>query len=147
MIRNFQEPDMDQVLKIWFEASIMAHDFIEKEFWEAKVTDMREVYLPSAETYVYDEEGMIKGFISLYEDTIAAIFVSPTAQGKGIGKQLMEKAKGVRQSLNLTVYKKNSKSIDFYKKCAFKTQREQIDEHTGHPELLMTFTPQQGRST
>lgn len=140
-IRNFQAPDMDQVLKIWLEASIKAHDFIEKKFWEGNVSEMREVYLPSAETYVYDEEGIIKGFISLYGDTIAAIFVSPNVQGKGIGKQLMRKAKEVRQSLNLTVYKENRKSIDFYKRCAFKTQREQIDEHTGHPELLMTFKP------
>ena len=132
---------MGQVLKIWLDASIKAHDFIEKEFWAGKVTEMREVYLPSAETYVYDEAGIIQGFISLYGDTIAAFLVSPNVQGKGIGKQLMRKAKAVGQNLNLTVYKENRKSIEFYKRCAFKTQKEQIDEHTGHPELLMTFKP------
>ena len=139
MIRDFQQTDINQILSIWLDASIRAHDFIEREFWESKVTDMRDIYLPAAETYVYDEEGIIKGFVSLYGDTLAAIFVSPNFQGKGIGKQLVAKSKKVRNKLNLTVYKENKKSIEFYKKCGFKIVREQVDEHTGHPELLMIF--------
>ena len=139
MIRNFQESDIDQVVNIWLEASIKAHDFVKSEFWKSKVKDMREIYIPSGETYVYDEEGMIKGFVSLFEDTLAAIFVSPNYQGTGIGKRLMTKSKEVRESLSLTVYKENRKSVEFYKKCGFKIKREQIDAHTGHPELLMVF--------
>ena len=139
MIRNFQESDIDQVVNIWLEASIKAHGFVKSEFWKSKVKDMREIYIPSGETYVYDEEGMIKGFVSLFENTLAAIFVSPNYQGTGIGKQLMTKSKEVRESLSLTVYKENRKSVEFYKKCGFKIKREQIDAHTGHPELLMVF--------
>ena len=141
MIRDFQQSDINQILSIWLDASIRAHNFIEKEFWESKVTDMRDIYLPASETYVYDEEGIIKGFVSLYGDTLAAIFVSPGFQSRGIGKQLVDKSKKVRDKLNLTVYKENKKSIEFYKKCGFKIEREQVDEHTGHPELLMVFHP------
>ena len=140
MIRKFQQSDLDQVIKIWLEASIIAHDFVDSEFWESKVKDMREIYIPSAENYVYEKEGVIKGFISLYNDILAAIFVSLSSQGTGIGKQLMDKAKDVRVHLNLTVYKENKRSIEFYKKCGFKIEREQIDQHTGHPELVMTFS-------
>lgn len=139
MIRNFQQPDIDQVISIWLEASIKAHDFVDSEFWNSKVKDMREIYIPSGETYVCEEEGIIKGFVSLYNDTIAAIFVSPDSQGTGIGMQLMRKAKDVRDNLNLTVYKENTKSIEFYRKCGFKIEQEQIDKHTGHPELVMKF--------
>ena len=139
MIREFKFQDLDQVIGIWLEASIKAHDFVDADFWQSKVKDMKEIYIPSAENYVYEKEEIIKGFISLYNDTIAAIFVTPNFQGSGIGKQLMAKAINVRNSLNLTVYKKNHRTIEFYKKFGFKIEKEQIDEHTGHPEFVMTF--------
>lgn len=139
MIRDFKKPDMEQVLNIWLQASIKAHDFIEKEFWESKLESMRMVYLPSGETYVYEEDDLIRGFVSLYGDTLAALFVSPSFQGKGIGTRLMAKAKELRDTLRLTVYKENTKGIEFYKKHGFKLIKEQTDMHTGHKELLMGF--------
>jgi putative acetyltransferase len=139
MIRKYQESDIDQIIRIWLEASIKAHDFVDSEFWKSKVKDMREIYVPSGETYSYEEEGKIKGFVSLFENTIAAIFVSPNCQGKGIGKKLIAKSKEIRKHLNLTVYKENLKSVEFYKNCGFKFEREQTDEHTGHTELVMVY--------
>ena len=116
-----------------------AHDFVDREFWQSKAKDMREIYIPSGETYVCEEEGVIKGFVALYNETLAAIFVSPDSQGTGIGTQLMRKAKDVRDNLDLTVYKENPKSVEFYKKCGFTIEKEQIDKHTGHLELVMKF--------
>jgi len=139
MIRYFEYSDMEQVLDIWLEASIKAHDFIDKDFWKSKVNDMRDKYLTSAETYVYVEEGIIRGFCSLSGETLAAIFVSPDFQGKGIGQQLISKVKSLRRYLNLTVYKYNHNSIDFYKKSGFKILKEQVDKHTGHAEILMEY--------
>ena len=140
MIRKFEISNIDKVIDIWLTASIKAHDFIDKSFWQSKVTDMREQYIPVSETYVYEENKEVIGFISLYNETISAIFISPDSQGKGIGSQLIQKAKEVRENLNLTVYKENKKSIEFYIKCGFKIEKEQIDAHTGHVELLMEFT-------
>jgi len=128
---------MEQVIKIWLEASVQAHHFIPREFWESKVTDMRALYIPNSDTYVYEDNGAVKGFISLHKNTIAAIFVSPDSQNKGIGTQLIAQAKNICSSLRLTVYKENSNGIRFYQKCGFTVDREQYDEHTGHPELLM----------
>lgn len=139
MIRSFETSDMTQVLGIWLQASIKAHHFVAKEFWESKVAEMRDIYLPASETYVHGREGAIQGFISLYGDTLAAIFVAPGVQGEGIGSQLMGKAKQVRQSLTLTVYKGNKNSIGFYERCGFEIVEEQIGKHTGHAELVMTF--------
>jgi len=51
MIRSFEPSDMDRVLEIWLEASIQAHDFLAREFWESKVSEMRDTYLPASETY------------------------------------------------------------------------------------------------
>lgn len=139
MIRKYKESDLDQVIDTWLNASIIAHDFIDSEFWKSNVDAMRNVYIPASETYVYEEGGIIKGFVSLLNDTIAALFVSPNDQGSGIGTQLVAKSKEIRDQLNLNVYKENVKSIEFYKKCGFEIVKEQIDQHTGHPELVMSY--------
>jgi putative acetyltransferase len=132
MIREFNQSDIEQIIKIWLEASVKAHDFIEREFWESKVNDMKEIY-------VFEEANALKGFVSLLGDTLAALFVSPCYQGEGIGKQLILKSKAIREKLILTVYKENKKNIEFYRKNGFEIIKEQIDNHTGHSELLMEF--------
>ncbi len=139
MIRKFRESDMAQVLKIWLDASIEAHDFVEHGFWESKVDDMENIYLPAGENYVYEENGKIKGFFSLVDETLAAIFVDPASQGCGIGKTLIAKAKKLRSSLKLSVYKKNIKSVNFYINHGFVIVKEQIDKHTGEAEILMSW--------
>jgi putative acetyltransferase len=139
MIRAFESSDMNDVLNIWLEASIGAHGFVGREFWESRIDDMRETYIPASDTYVFSEDGTVKGFFSLHGDSLAAMFVSPDAQGKGIGQQLMNEAKSMRRKLNLTVYRENEKSTQFYKKCGFKPVKERGDEHTGHIEIWMEY--------
>ncbi len=139
MIRDFKSSDMNDVLDIWLEASVKAHGFAGKEFWESKIDDMRNKYIPASDTYVFSNNGSIKGFFSISGDTLAAIFVSPNFQGKGIGQQLMNKAKSMRKRLYLAVYNDNPKSIHFYRKCGFTTIDKKIDKHTGHIEIIMEY--------
>ena len=137
MIRKFSGPDMDAVLNICLEASIQAHSFIEREFWESNIDDMRNVYLPASETYVYVEDGVVKGFLSLADNTVAALFISPEFQGRGIGKEFLDMARGIRKSLELCVYKKNIRAFDFYKRYGFKVVEERVDERSGEIEVVM----------
>lgn len=139
MIRKFKNPDLNDILNIWLTASIKAHDFVDKKIWESKIDDMRDIYIPNSDTYIYYDHESIKGFFALNGENLAAIFVSPNFQGHGIGQKLMDKAKSLKNNLNLTVYKENSKSVRFYKKCGFKIIKEKIDKHTGHIEFLMQF--------
>ncbi|MBO0215763.1 N-acetyltransferase [Vibrio sp. Vb2880] len=138
MIRKYNENEMDSVLEIWLSASVQAHDFISPEFWESQVENMRNIYIPASETYVYEFESKVVGFYALYENSLAAIFVSPELQGKGIGKQLLSHAKTQRAELSLAVYKENQASYQFYLSQGFKVLSEQLDEHTGHPEYTMS---------
>ena len=142
MIRDSRADDIDAILDIWLSASIQAHDFIDSAFWVAKVGDMRDIYLPASQTRVYEAAGKILGFYSLYEGTLAAIFVAPGSQGQGIGSVLLADAKTQRPRLQLTVYKENAPSIQFYENHGFTVAGEQTDEHTGHAELLMEFSRQ-----
>ena len=139
MIRRFEAADMDAVIQIWLDASIQAHDFIEPQYWRSKTGDMRDVYLPNADTYVYEAGGVVTAFLCLHENSLAALFVDPAAQGRGAGRALMGHAKALRDQLRLTVYKDNQRAVDFYRKHGFEAVSEQTDQHTGHTELVMEF--------
>ena len=51
---------------------------------------------------------LIDGFIGLTGNYIEGIFVREVIQSKGIGKQLLNYAKGIKSSLRLSVYQKNT---------------------------------------
>lgn len=141
MIRPYKPQDEETVLHIWLEASITGHAFIPRSYWESKINDMREIYLPQSETYIYMDTttGEISGFISLVGDYLAAIFVAPSCQGKGIGQALMAHAKKLKNELILNVYTENTQAILFYKRQGFKIVDEQTDKATGHKEFKMIF--------
>lgn len=139
MIREYQESDIEQVLNIWLTASIKAHSFVEPVFWESKVNDMRNMYIPGSQTFVFESNGQLAGFYSLLENTLAAIFVSPDLQGNGIGTALLDDARNRKDYLRLTVYRENLPSVNFYTKHGFVVIREQLDEHTGHAEVVMEY--------
>ncbi len=65
MIRKFGGSDIDPVLDIWLSASIKAHDFVEASFWKSQVENMRNIYIPASETYVFESNSKVVGFIRL----------------------------------------------------------------------------------
>lgn len=73
MIRPRTDRDIEAILDIWLQASIKAHDFVPDEFWEAQVEDMRTLYIPASDTFVFEQNSDVVGFYSLHEDRLAAI--------------------------------------------------------------------------
>lgn len=140
MIRLFEPKDSGEVITLWYDASVIAHDFIDSGYWQDKKSDMEQIYIPSSETYVYEKENKIAGFVSLIENYIAAIFVAPNEQGNGIGKELMHFVKQKHETLQLGVYAKNTNSITFYAKQGFVSVGEKTDELTGEQEVVMEYT-------
>ncbi len=140
MIRDFRDDDMDRVLDIWLRASQQAHDFIHADFWRERQQDMRDIYLPAAASRVVENDGCICGFYSLHDGALAALFVAPECQGKGIGSVLLSDAKIHLPMLELAVYSNNAGAVAFYQRHGFVVLEERQDEHTGHPETLMGWT-------
>lgn len=139
-IRPFTTADMETVLTIWLDASLLAHHFIPSRYWHDNLGPMRELYLPAADSYVLWHDGKALGFYSLYEETLAAIFVTPAQQGHGYGKALLAHAKQQRQTLRLQVYQQNRASCDFYLAQGFQIKAEQQDPHTGCAEWVMAWS-------
>lgn len=137
LIRNYRETDLDDMVRIWYAASVTAHSFVPASLWALQKSAMKEEYLPRAENLVFESEGNIAGFISLVGNRVCALFVVPEMQGKGIGKALMEYAKSLKGKLFLRVYKENEGALRFYKKCGFEAVGEELDEFTGCVQILM----------
>lgn len=138
MIRKFETKDLLQVMEIWLDTNIQAHDFISEDYWKNNF-DFVKSMLPDADIYVYETEDKIKAFMGISAGYIAGIFVSSDMQSKGMGKQLLEKAKALYSELSLAVYQKNIKAVKFYQREEFVIKQEQIDENTGEIEYLMVW--------
>lgn len=127
---------------VWLRASVMAHGFISRSYWEKNLEAMRNRYLPASENYACLEEGKVVGFISLSGNRVAALFVEPLMQGRGIGRALLCHAKGLRVELTLAVYSDNCRAAEFYAANGFDVTEERVDEATGCAERLMGWNRQ-----
>ncbi|SDM29406.1 GNAT family N-acetyltransferase [Sediminibacillus halophilus] len=138
-IRSNKKTEVDKLVEIWYEVSLIAHDFIDKNYWKSQQTAMAEKYIPMSETYVVSNEKGIVGFLSMMDNYMAALFIDVRHQGGGYGKGLLNFIKRQRESIQLKVYKKNKKAVDFYLKNGFVIKEETLDEQTSEEEFLMEW--------
>lgn len=138
-IRKLDTKDIETVVELWYETSIIAHDFIPASYWEKNKDAMASIYLPKSETYLAVKDEKIAGFIAMAENFLAAIFVDNKSQGIGIGKKLLNFIKEKRTEIQLKVYKKNTQTVEFYKSQGFKILSENKEEETGENEFLMEW--------
>ncbi len=138
MIRMFDARDLDQVMELWLNGNIEAHDFIPRNYWESNAPMVREQLL-QAEIYVYETDGKILGFVGLQGDYLAGIFVDRHARSMGIGGQLIHYVQKIRRTLILNVYRKNQSAMEFYLREGFSVLSEDIDEATGETDIVLSW--------
>ncbi len=137
MIRKYRNDDLEELLSVWKSASELAHPFLSKEFLALERSTIAEKHLPVVETWVYENEGRILGFVSLLGNEVGAIFVDPEHQRRGIGGRLMDKARELHGELELEVFKANGIGRAFYAKYGFEAIGERVDEEAGHEVLRL----------
>lgn len=128
MIRKYQATDLEQVIAIWWEASTLAHPFLTTAFAEKVKVDMREKYLPFAETWIYEEDQQVIGFISMITNEIGGLFIQPANHSKGIGTSLVDFVGKMHPELEVEVFSENKIGKPFYEKYGFKLVKEYFDE-------------------
>ena len=140
MIREYEDKDLEELLEAWYSASKVAHPFLSEEFLEQERKNIESVHLPNAETWVYELNGAVVGFIALIGNEVGAIFLDPEFHGKGIGRALMDHARSIRDVLELDVFKENKIGRNFYKKYGFIEEYEYLHKETGFMQLRLKLT-------
>ena len=139
MIKKLELSKMDDVMQIWLQANIKAHDFIPEIYWLENYDFVKKV-LPQSNVLVYEDDGEIKGFIGVIDKSyIAGLFVSNQHQSNGIGSKLIDKCKQDHTVLKLDVYAKNLKAVEFYKKHGFKIEEEKENDDANEMEYSMIW--------
>ncbi|HFZ8994706.1 TPA: N-acetyltransferase [Citrobacter freundii] len=140
MIRKCRAEDLAPVVALWLKSTIYAHPFIEARYWQESEPLVRNVYLPAAQTWVWEEKRVLKGFVSVLEERfLGALFVAPEALRRGIGTALVQHVQQRFPLLSLEVYQKNQGAVNFYHALGFRIDDSAWQEDTQHPTWIMSW--------
>ncbi|MDA0379159.1 MAG: GNAT family N-acetyltransferase [Bacteroidetes bacterium] len=119
-IRSYEPHDQERIVAIWEASSRIATPFLSEDFMAKTRQQIREVWLPTAETWVFEENARVIGFVTLIGNEIGGIFVDPTVQGKGVGRSLMDWASLHHEPLLVEVFAANTIGFQFYERYGFR---------------------------
>lgn len=139
-IRPYRDTDLDRVLHIWRAANALAHPFLDEDFLRSEQDNVRDIYLPAAETWVAEADGRVVGFVSLLGHQVGGLFLAPEFHGRRIGKALMDKAVAERGALELDVFAANAIGRRFYDRYGFVDADDYVHAPTGQRVLRLTLT-------
>lgn len=137
MIRKHKELDLKTIINIWEKSSALAHPFLSSAFVEKVKSDMTNLYIPNSETWVYEIENSIVGFISMVENEIGGLFVLPSNHFKGIGTKLVDFIRNEHSNLEVEVFEKNHIGRAFYNKYGFEKIKQYYHEESGNNVLRL----------
>ena len=144
MIRKWNTNQFDPLLELWLESTTYAHPFIAAQYWQESLPIVRDTYLPAAETWIFEDEQRLQGFVSVIEARfVGALFVAPTLLHHGIGSALLSVVKQHFSERSLEVYQKNSRAVNFYHTQGFRIQDSAWQDETQHPTWIMHWQADQ----
>jgi len=139
MIRKYIEEDIEEIMSIWIQASNLAHPFLDSTFVNKVKNDMRNVYIPNSETWVYEENNSVIGFISMIGNEIGGLFVLPDNQSNGIGTKLVDFILHIHKELEVEVFEKNVIGRAFYDKYGFEQIKKYLHTESNSEVLRLKF--------
>lgn len=138
MIRKFEMKDTKQVMQIWLDVNMDAHNFVQGDYWLSNYQSVQKQLL-QADIFVYEQDEEIQGFVGMTDDYLAGIFVDKKCRSMGIGKELLECVKQNYPVFSLNVYQKNRRAVDFYLREGLFIISKGIDEDTSETDYTMVW--------
>ncbi len=139
MIRKYKAEDTDALITVWENAEALAHPFLPSKVRDQVRKDMRNSYLPNAETWVLEDDGVPVGFIAMMKNEIGGLFLDPSEQGEGKGSQMVDHVVLLKGPLTVEVLKHNKIGMSFYERYGFEVIGEGTFDVTGDKTLKMAM--------
>lgn len=146
-IRPFKETDLSRVYEIYANSKLDELRFEDENFDLLRLEDdpKRLPKVMGSDIYVYEVDEIL-GFGAILGSEIRALFVSPAARGKGIGKLLLEfllsKSSG---DTSLWVTSSNMPAVQLYKSYGFRTSSEFMATYNGKEVLVCEMVCSNGQ--
>ena len=86
----------------------------------------RERVFPTCRVWGHFDDDVLSGIIAFRDGWIEQLYVRPAAQGRGIGTDLLDIAKGISERLDLWTFQRNAAARRFYEARGFRLA-EQTD--------------------
>ena len=86
-------------------------------------------------------DGVPLGFLARDGEEVRAIYLAPEARGRGLGRALLDHAKGRSPRLGLWVFQANARAIAFYLREGFRVERrtDGLRNEEGLPDIRMVW--------
>ncbi|WP_280418689.1 GNAT family N-acetyltransferase [Nocardia carnea] len=137
-IRPYRREDEEAVVGLWSRAARIAHPFIASEGSGDRERKLREVYLVEADNWVAETPaGGVVGLMGLLGTEIGGLFVDPTAQKSGIGRQLIAHALRLHGRVTLDVFELNTAARAFYAHLGFREIGRHPEADTGFTAIIL----------
>lgn len=133
-------PDNKQaeMMEIWLQSNVSEQSFIPKKYWSKNYKEVTRV-IGIASVYTYEDNGHILGFIASMEEAMVAICVAEGYRSLGIGKLLLDRLKDEMGILEVSVYTKNKRAMEFFNKNEFTPKDIQVEASTGEEIVLLSW--------
>lgn len=128
---------IEQLLAVWEDSVRATHLFLSDE----EISSIKP-YVPQAiegvaRLYMATEAGQPVAFIGTENGSLEMLFIASAERGKGLGKQLLERAERDGKVERVTVNEQNPQAIGFYEHMGFSVyKRTDLDEQ-GNPYPLL----------
>ena len=139
MMREYNTDDTDALITIWDKAEPLAHPFLSDEVRDQVRRDTVNLYLPNAETWVLENDGTPVGFIAMIGTEIGGLFLDPSEQGKGLGRQMVDHIVAIKGPLTVEVFKDNKIGLPFYERYGFVVTGEGVFDASGDETFKMAM--------
>lgn len=137
MIKLFTESDFSKIISLWERSVEATHHFLAKEDLEFYKSLVPRFFPQVNAMYIFEEEGIIKGFLGVSEEEIDMLFVDSKYFGQGIGKQLLMYAIEELKLSKIDVNEQNMNAYEFYQHFGFRLVGRTETDGFGKPYPIL----------
>ena len=123
MIRKLTDSDVDEAAIVWLTSGHDEYSYL-PAFQRLDETSALRVFKAQiqdkSDLSVFDDNGILKGFIAIQGSSIDRLYVRPEYQRQGVSSALLQWAKNNAQGeLTLFTHQENTRARSFYEKHKF----------------------------